>query len=95
MDTVKYGKDDTGWVQIAGAITHSEGPLQTDEVIAVLPEGYRPSQFIPIPLIQSGGNWAVFGWIDTVGRIKLTGVSPPPGFNQTYGISLGATFKAF
>ena len=91
----KYGKDDAGWVQIAGAVTHSGGPLKENEVIAILPEGYRPSEFIPIPLIQSSGNWAIFGWIDTDGNIKLTGISPPNGFNQLYGISLGATFKAY
>ena len=91
----KYGKDDAGWVQIAGAVTHSGGPLKENEVIAILPEGYRPSEFIPIPLIQSSGNWAIFGWIDTDGNIKLTSISPPNGFNQLYGISLGATFKAY
>lgn len=91
----KYGKDDAGWVQIAGAVTHQEGPLQENEVIAILPEGYRPSELIPIPLIQSSGNWAIFGWIDTAGNIRLTSISPPNGFNQLYGISLGATFKAY
>ncbi|OUO36405.1 hypothetical protein B5F88_13885 [Flavonifractor sp. An306] len=91
----KYGKDDAGWVQIAGAVTYPGGTLKENEVIAILPEGYRPSALIPIPLIQSSGNWAIFGWIDTAGNIKLTGISPPNGFNQMYGISLGATFKAY
>ncbi|WP_283124836.1 hypothetical protein [Angelakisella massiliensis] len=95
VPTAKYGKDDAGWVQIAGAILHMEGPLQANDVIAILPEGYRPSVMIPMPLIQSGSNWTIFGWIDTEGHIKLTNVSPPDGFNQTHGISLGTTFKAY
>ena len=94
----RYMKDSTGWVHVAGTFSRNTAPI-SNESILYLPEGFRPTDSVPILFLQhidSTGNnpWATYGWAGRSGNVRFTEGAMPSNFRPNAAIVISFHFKA-
>ena len=90
-----YGKSETGVVYVSGTVRFGSYPVAA-QVIATLPEGYRPSKSCVIQLVAPRGNdgntWATFGYVTPNGNIQFFNGSLPNNYWPDYPVSFSTSF---
>ena len=89
------GKSETGIVFVSGNVQFEASPVAA-QVIATLPEGYRPLKSQIIQFVSVRGNdgavWATFGYVLTSGSIQFFNGTLPFGYIPDSPVSFFAVF---
>ncbi|MFV0497502.1 MAG: hypothetical protein ACK5L0_04915 [Candidatus Fimivivens sp.] len=94
---LRYCKDGGGTVFLTGAVRKSSA-LISGETLMVLPEGFRPVNYIGFVVAQlsgtTGAAWTTTCVVDTYGVVRFFEGTAPPNFSAAKDLVINVSFPA-
>ncbi len=93
----KYCKDGGGTVHLTGAVQKGSVPASS-ETIAILPEGFRPGNYISFVVAQlsgaTGAVWNTVCCVEPSGIVRFFAGTLPPNFSTAKDLVINVSFPA-